>query len=108
MTNDEGSTGDDLVEAITKGALTGHSVTGVRFVLQEGLAHLVDSSELAFKLATIGAFREAFSKAQPTVMEPRMTVEVVAPTQVFATGIASTARVAMIVMLPSTTICALY
>ncbi|CAO1621314.1 unnamed protein product [Parajaminaea phylloscopi] len=66
-------------EALEKGSLTGHPVQGVRFVLEDGAAHSVDSSELAFKLAVIGAFREAFNKANPLVLEPRMTVEVSSP-----------------------------
>lgn len=48
-------------------------------VLQDGAAHSVDSSELAFRLAAIGAMRQAFSQATPTVLEPVMSVEVVAP-----------------------------
>lgn len=50
-------------------------------MLKDGLAHSVDSSELAFRLAAIGAFREAFVKAGPTILEPIMTVEVVAPSE---------------------------
>jgi len=42
---------------------------------------VVDSSELAFRSAAIGAFREAFPKARPVVLEPVMTVEVVAPVE---------------------------
>lgn len=38
-----------------------------------------DSSELAFRLAALGAFKEAFNKARPVILEPVMTVEVVAP-----------------------------
>lgn len=68
-------------EAIEKGSLSGHSVTGTRFVLEDGLAHSVDSSELAFRLAVIGAFREAYAKAGPVILEPKMTVEVVAPVE---------------------------
>lgn len=46
----------DLCE---KGIITGHPITGVRFVLEDGMHHLVDSSELAFRLATQYAFRES-------------------------------------------------
>lgn len=48
-------------------------------VLKDGAFHAVDSSELAFRLATIGAFREAFKLAKPVILEPVMNVEVVAP-----------------------------
>ena len=48
-------------------------------VLNDGLAHSVDSSELAFRLATIGAFREVYNAAKPIILEPIMTVEVVVP-----------------------------
>nr|GAT57606.1 predicted protein [Mycena chlorophos] len=66
-------------EALEKGTLTGNPITGVRFVLTDGGYHIVDSSELAFRNATIGAFREAFRAAAPIVLEPIMKVEVVAP-----------------------------
>ncbi|ORY27332.1 elongation factor g 1, mitochondrial precursor (mef-g-1) [Naematelia encephala] len=66
-------------EALDRGLLTGHPINGCRFVLQDGAAHVVDSNELSFRLAAIGAFKEAFAKAKPVVMEPIMTVEVVAP-----------------------------
>ena len=48
-------------------------------MLEDGAAHSNDSNELAFRLATIGAFKEAFNRAGPVVLEPVMTVEVVAP-----------------------------
>ena len=48
-------------------------------MLNDGLAHSVDSSELAFRLATIGAFREVYNAAKPIILEPIMTVEVVVP-----------------------------
>jgi len=47
--------------------------------LPVGAAHGVDSSELAFKLAAIGAMREAFPKAAPLILEPVMSVEVNIP-----------------------------
>jgi translation elongation factor EF-G len=50
-------------------------------VLKDGSYHQVDSSELAFRLCTIGAFREAFAKTKPVILEPIMTVEVVAPVE---------------------------
>jgi elongation factor G len=54
-------------------------VTGVRFLLEDGQEHPVDSSELAFRLAGQGGFREGFAKASPVVLEPIMKVEIVAP-----------------------------
>ncbi|KAJ7132875.1 elongation factor G, mitochondrial [Mycena crocata] len=66
-------------EAMEKGTLTGNPISGVRFVLKDGAYHAVDSSELAFRNATIGAFREAFRAAKAIVLEPVMKVEVVAP-----------------------------
>ena len=64
-----------------KGTLSGNPITGVRFVLKDGAFHAVDSSELAFRLAAIGAFREAFKQAAGIILEPVMTVEVVAPSE---------------------------
>jgi len=68
-------------EALEKGTLSGNPISGVRMVLHDGAFHAVDSSELAFRLAAIGAFREAFLKTKPVILEPIMTVEVVAPVE---------------------------
>lgn len=68
-------------EALDRGLLTGHVINGVRFVLEDGQHHAVDSSELAFRLAGIGAFKEAFNKAGPVVLEPIMNVEIIAPVE---------------------------
>lgn len=59
--------------------LTGHKMTGIRMVLQDGVSHSVDSSELAFRQAAVGAMRQVFPQATPTILEPVMSVEVVAP-----------------------------
>lgn len=66
-------------EALDRGQLTGHPINGTRFVLTDGQHHIVDSNELSFRLAALGAFRDAFPRAKPVVLEPVMTVEVVAP-----------------------------
>ncbi|KAJ3227903.1 Elongation factor G, mitochondrial [Clydaea vesicula] len=75
-------------ESCEKGFLSGHPVTNVRFVLEDGLSHQVDSSELAFKLAAQYAFREAFSKAAPVILEPIMSVSVSAPSEYQGTAVA--------------------
>jgi elongation factor G len=69
------------LEALQKGTLSGNAISGCRFVLQDGAYHIVDSSELAFRNCTIGAFREAYPKAKPIILEPVMTVEVIAPAE---------------------------
>lgn len=68
-------------EAVNSGALIGHPVDGVRVVLTDGAAHAVDSSELAFKLASTYAFRAGYEAAGPTVLEPVMAVEVCVPAE---------------------------
>lgn len=68
-------------EACERGYLTGHKMCGFRFILEDGAAHAVDSSELAFRLATIGAVKQAFDTANPVLLEPVMAVEVVAPSE---------------------------
>ena len=52
-----------------------------RVVLQDGAAHVVDSSELAFKAAAKGAFREAFHESNPVVLEPVMDLTVEVPAE---------------------------
>ncbi|GAA5813733.1 Elongation factor G, mitochondrial [Mucor flavus] len=66
-------------DALDKGPLIGHPVNGVRMVLEDGASHAVDSSELAFRIATKNAFHEAFAKAKPTILEPIMNVAITAP-----------------------------
>ncbi|KAG7441953.1 translation elongation factor G [Guyanagaster necrorhizus] len=73
--------------ALEKGTLSGNPISGVRMVLQDGAFHAVDSSELAFRLATVGAFREAYHPAKPVVLEPIMNVEVVSPAEFQSTVI---------------------
>ncbi len=75
-------------EAVTKGPQIGHPVVGVRVTLTDGQTHVVDSSEMAFRLAAMGAFREAFATAKPGVLEPMMAVEVNVPHEFQGVGIA--------------------
>jgi elongation factor G len=68
-------------EGIKKGSLIGFPVVGVRCVINDGLAHAVDSSEQAFRTAALMGFREAYSAAKPTILEPIMKVEIEAPVE---------------------------
>lgn len=68
-------------EAANSGALIGHPVENIRVVLTDGAAHAVDSSELAFKLASIYAFRQCYTTAKPVILEPVMLVELKVPTE---------------------------
>jgi len=66
-------------EALTAGPLAGYPMVDVRVTLLDGAYHDVDSSELAFKIAGIAAFREAARLANPVLLEPMMSVEVTTP-----------------------------
>ncbi|KAG6499897.1 elongation factor G, mitochondrial-like [Zingiber officinale] len=68
-------------EACNSGSLIGHPVEYIRIVLTDGASHAVDSSELAFKLAAIYAFRKCYSTARPIILEPVMKVELKFPTE---------------------------
>ncbi|HEY1513042.1 MAG TPA: elongation factor G [Gaiellaceae bacterium] len=68
-----------IQEALQQGDLAGAPVQGVRVTLVDGSYHNVDSSEMAFKIAGSMAFRSAYEKAQPTLLEPIMEVEVTVP-----------------------------
>jgi elongation factor G len=66
-------------EAMKKGPLAGYEIVGVKMVLEDGTYHDVDSSEMAFKIAAIEAFKQAFLRSKPVLLEPVMTVEVETP-----------------------------
>jgi elongation factor G len=68
-----------IQEALESGVLAGYPVVDVRVELFEGSYHEVDSSEMAFKVAGSIAAREAMKRAQPKLLEPVMSVEVVTP-----------------------------
>ena len=68
-------------DALQKGLLCGAPITGCRFVLKDGAAHVVDSSELAFRICTVAGIRENYMATRPVILEPIMTVEVVAPVE---------------------------
>jgi elongation factor G len=68
-----------IQEAMQHGELAGAPVKGVRVRLVDGSYHTVDSSEMAFKIAGSLAFKSAYEKADPVLLEPIMEVEVTAP-----------------------------
>jgi elongation factor G len=70
---------DGIEEAIKGGVLAGYPVVDVKVAIVDGTYHEVDSSELAFKMAGIFAFKEAAKKASPILLEPIMKVEVTTP-----------------------------
>jgi len=70
---------EGIRDALTRGVLAGYPVDDVRVVLYDGSFHVVDSSELAFKIAGSLAFQDAAKRAKPVLLEPVMRVEVVVP-----------------------------
>jgi elongation factor G len=68
-------------EAVKRGSLIGFPIVNIRCVINDGASHPVDSSDIAFQLAAIGAFREAYGKAKPCILEPIMKVSVEGPTE---------------------------
>lgn len=68
-------------KSMVKGPKMEFPVTGVKIVINDGAAHAVDSSDMAFQAAARGAFREGYAKAKPVVHEPIMKVVVESPTE---------------------------
>ena len=68
-------------KAIEKGSLIGFPIVGVKVTINDGQYHPVDSNDNAFQIAAIGAFREAYEKAKPAILEPIMKVSIEGPTE---------------------------
>lgn len=68
-------------EAVEKGSLIGFPIVGVKITINDGQYHPVDSSDMAFRAAAIGAFREGYAKAKPVILEPIMRVQIMAPSE---------------------------
>jgi elongation factor G len=66
-------------EAMEFGVLAGYPMVDVKFALEDGAYHDVDSSELAFKIAGLQAFKECARQARPCLLEPMFAVEVITP-----------------------------
>ena len=68
-----------LQECVQKGPLAAYPVVGVKAQLYDGSYHPVDSSEMAFKMATILAFKKGFMDASPVLLEPIVSMKVTVP-----------------------------
>jgi elongation factor G len=68
-----------VAESVLKGPLAGYPVVGIKATLIDGSYHPVDSNEMAFKLASIKAFKEGIMKATPILLEPIASLKVVIP-----------------------------
>lgn len=68
-----------LQDSVGRGPLAAYPVVGVKAVLYDGSYHPVDSSEMAFKMATIQAFKKGFMEAHPILLEPIMSLKVTVP-----------------------------
>ncbi len=68
-----------ILEAIESGVVSGYPMTDLKVTLLDGSFHEVDSSDLAFRMAAIFAFREGVPKGKPILLEPIMKVEVLVP-----------------------------
>lgn len=68
-----------LQESVIRGPLAAYPVVGVKAVLYDGSYHPVDSSEMAFKMATIQAFKKGFMEATPVLLEPIASLKVTVP-----------------------------
>ncbi|HKM42532.1 MAG TPA: elongation factor G [Limnochordia bacterium] len=68
-----------LREILDEGPLAGYPVENVRVALYDGSYHAVDSSEMAFKIASSMAFKKGFAEANPVLLEPIMNVEITVP-----------------------------
>ena len=68
-----------IQESVLKGPLAAYPVVGVKAILYDGSYHPVDSSEMAFKMATIQAFKKGFLEAGPVLLEPIVALKVTVP-----------------------------
>lgn len=68
-------------QMMDKGLMIGFPVVNVAFTINDGAAHAVDSSDMAFQAAARGAFREVYARAKPQILEPVMQVSVEGPSE---------------------------
>ncbi|MDP8259877.1 MAG: EF-Tu/IF-2/RF-3 family GTPase, partial [Candidatus Gygaella obscura] len=68
-----------VIDAMQRGVYAGYPVVDVKVELLDGSYHAVDSSEIAFRMAARGCFKQAFMKSSPVLLEPHMSLEVTTP-----------------------------
>jgi elongation factor G len=66
---------------LAKGSLIGFPIVGVKITINDGNSHPVDSSDMAFQLTAIGAFRQGYERAKPHILEPIMKVSIEGPAE---------------------------
>lgn len=76
-------------ECMKKGTLIGFPITGVKVTINDGAYHAVDSSDMAFRVCAITAFRESYSRCSPVILEPIMSVSVEGPADFQGTMLAT-------------------
>jgi len=76
-----------FLACLAKGSLIGFPIVNVRVVINDGNYHPVDSSDVAFQQAAIGAFRQAYSRCKPVILEPIMRVSVECPSEFQGTAL---------------------
>ncbi len=74
---------------LAKGTVIGFPIVGVKVTINDGQSHPVDSSDMAFQLAAIGAFRQAYDRAKPEILEPIMKVSIEGPAEFQGNALAS-------------------
>merc|ERR1712232_887398 len=79
-------------DAMKEGSLVASEVEGVRVVLQDGASHAVDSSDMAFRISMANAIRDTMKKAQPSILEPVMNVDIDIPAEFQGTVVAGVNR----------------
>ena len=67
--------------SLDKGSLIGFPIVGVKVTINDGQSHSVDSSDMAFQQAAIGAFKDAYARAKPQILEPIMKVTIEGPNE---------------------------
>ena len=81
-----------MADAMVEGALVGGAVEGVKVVLQDGAAHDVDSSDMAFRTCMANAIRDTMKRSSPSVLQPQMRVMIDIPSEFQGTVMAGLNR----------------